>query len=101
MVETFKLSQTQVSHSPTWRWSGWGRSYNCSVRALASEYLVENSRGGGGGFNHTEVCHYQLQLLTVLDQQQVGSDQHLRPEEPRRKEAIVLGDLVKDTCLAY
>ena len=39
-----------------------------------------------------------VQLLTVLDQQQVGSDQHLGPEQLRRKEAIALGDLLKDTC---
>ena len=42
-----------------------------------------------------------VQLLTVLDQQQVGSDQHLGPEELLRKEAIALGDLVKDTFSSY
>ena len=42
------------------------------------------------------VVEFPVQLLAVLGQQQVELDQHLGPEQKRRKEAIASGDLGKD-----
>ena len=55
VYETFKLciliwSRNLKSHASLHGGGqGGGGAVNCSVRALDLEYLIENSRGGGGG----------------------------------------------------